>query len=277
MFNYLRNKTVINLVVLTVLGIGIGMMHNHGLATGNTLYMQDAVRSTLAPANMAAHVLLCLGRVSILSVRPRSVILKENKQLRERVRRLTLENAALHETAEENTRLKAALGLREFSKLAMVAADVVSRNESNWFDTATINVGTHSGIRQGSAVVNHLGIIGQISEANPFTSQIVALTDSNSAIGAMIQRSRTTGMLYGQGTDYLVLAYLPKDADVKVKDVVISSGMGGVVPKGLVVGRVVKVVRNSTAGTTSALIKPSVRFDEIEQVFVVKPGQISTP
>ncbi|MEN6357484.1 MAG: rod shape-determining protein MreC [Armatimonadota bacterium] len=218
-----------------------------------------------------------MGRVAVLTFRPRSVILKENRQLRESVRRLTLENAALREAAEENIRLNAALGFQESSKIAMVAAEVVSHNESNWFDTATINVGTHSGIRQGSAVINHLGIIGQISEANPFTSQIVALTDSNSAIGAMVQRSRSSGMLYGQGTDYLVLAYLPKDSDIKLKDVVISSGMGGVLPKGLVVGRVLKVVRNSTAGTTSALIKPSVRFDEIEQVFVVKPGQTSTP
>jgi rod shape-determining protein MreC len=205
------------------------------------------------------------------------VILKENKQLRERIKRLEIENAALREATEENKSLKETLGLKQSATMEMVAAEVVSRNESNWFDTATVNIGSRSGISQGSAAINHLGLIGQISETSSFSSQIVALTDSNSAIGAMVQRSRSTGMLYGQGTDYLVLAYLPKDADVKLKDIVVSSGMGGVVPKGLVIGRVVKVVQNSTAGTTSALIKPSVRFDEIEQVYIVKPGQTFTP
>ncbi|MHB9037041.1 MAG: rod shape-determining protein MreC [Armatimonadota bacterium] len=275
MFNYLRNKTILNLVVLLVLGLVIGMVHGQELATGRSLYVQDAVRSTLAPVDIAAHTVLSLGRVAVLSFRPRSVILKENKQLRDRVKQLTSENASLREAAQENVAFREALALRELSKMSMVSAEVVSRNESNWFDTATISSGTQAGVKRGSAVINHLGLIGQISEANPFTSQVVALTDSNSAVSAMVQRSRSSGMLYGQGADYLVLAYLPKDADVKVKDVVVSAGMGGVVPKGLVVGRVVKVVRNSTAGTTSALIRPSVRFDEVEQVFVVKPGQTS--
>lgn len=277
MFNYLRNKTIINLLVLIVLGTMIGVAHTNELTSGKSLYLQDALRSTLAPADIAAHAVLSMGRTAVLSFRPRSVILKENRQLLERVRCLESENATLREAAEENKSLRDTLGLKQSSPVAMVSAEVVSRNESNWFDTATINVGSRAGISQGAAAINHLGLVGQISETNSFSSQIVALTDSNSAIGAMVQRSRSTGMLYGQGTDYLVLAYLPKDADVKLKDIVVSSGMGGVVPKGLVIGRVVKVVQNSTAGTTSALIKPSVRFDEIEQVFVIKLGQTSTP
>ncbi len=70
-----------------------------------------------------------------------------------------------------------------------------------------------------------------------------------------------------------MLSYLPKDADVKVGDVVISSGMGQVIPKGLVIGRVVRVVRSKVMGSTKALVRPSIRIDQIEQVFVVKPGQ----
>ncbi len=275
MFNYLRNKTILNLVALSIIGAVIGMMHSHEIETGKSLYLQDAVRSTLAPVEMATHALVSVTRVAVLSFKPRAVLIKENRQLKEHVKRLTRENAQLREYAEENVRLREELGLRQNSALQMVAAEVVSRNESNWFDTATINTGTSAGIKRGAAVINHLGLIGQISDANPLTSHVVALTDSTSAVGAMVQRSRTSGVLQGQGADYLILAYLPKDADVKIKDIVISSGMGGIIPKGLTIGRVVKVVRNSLAGTTSALVQPSVNFDEVEQVFVVKPGQAS--
>ncbi|MCE5314772.1 MAG: rod shape-determining protein MreC [Armatimonadota bacterium] len=275
MFNYLRNKTIANLVGLLILGLVVGALHNRELKTGRSLYVQDTVRSSLAPVDVAAHAVLSVGKVAVVSFRPRSVLLKENRQLRARVKRLARENARLQEAARENAVLRAALELRESSKMDMVSAEVVSRDQSNWFDTATISRGTKAGVERGSAVVNHLGLIGQVSDVDPFTSQVVALTNSDSAVSAMVQRSRAVGMLYGQGADYLVLAYLPKDSDVRVKDVVVSSGMGKVVPKGLVIGRVVKVVRNSTAGTTSALIRPSVRFDEVEQVFVVKLGQAS--
>ena len=71
-----------------------------------------------------------------------------------------------------------------------------------------------------------------------------------------------------------MLAYLPKDADVRENDVVVSSGMGRVVPKGLPIGRVVKVVRDSVGGTTSALLRPSARLEQVEQVFVVPLGQV---
>ena len=89
----------------------------------------------------------------------------------------------------------------------------------------------------------------------------------------MVQRSRSNGILQGKGGDYLTLSYLPKDADVKVGDIVISSGMGQVIPKGLVIGRVAKIMHNRVLGSTAALVRPSTRFDQIEQVFVAKPGQ----
>jgi rod shape-determining protein MreC len=86
----------------------------------------------------------------------------------------------------------------------------------------------------------------------------------------MVRRSRSSGILYGQGADYLALSHLPEHADVNESDIVVTSGMGRVIPKGFVVGRVVKVLRNSPAGGTTALVRPSVRLDEIEDVLVVK-------
>ncbi|MCE5197477.1 MAG: rod shape-determining protein MreC [Armatimonadota bacterium] len=269
-----RNKTLLTLIILIAIGMTIGAAHNRQLSKGGHFALQDTVRSVLAPVDVVSHTVFSVGNVTLRVFRPRSAILRENARLRREVRRLTRENARLHEVAAEEVRLRTALNLAKSWTLDMIPAEVISRNESSWFDTATINRGRQAGVVKGSAVINYSGIlVGQVVDANPFTAQIVALTDSNSSVGATIQRSRSSGVLQGQGSDYLVLAYLPKDADVKAKDLVVSSGMGHVVPKGLLIGRVVRVVRNSIAGTTSALVRPSTGFDSVEQVFAIKPGQ----
>ncbi len=273
MHNLLRNKTVVSLLGLIILGILIGTAHNRALETGEPFVVSNVVRSALLPVDTVFDRLIAGGTWLMRFVRPRSAILRENAWLRQRVKRLTAENAQLREAAEENVRLRQTLHLRQSVALDMVPAEIISRAGSGWFDTATIDRGRKSGVVKGAAVVSYKGLVGQVIEADSFTSQVQALSDSNSYVGAMVQRSRISGIIQGQGADYLVLAYLPKEADVREKDIVVSSGKGRVVPKGFPIGRVVKVVRNSIAGTTSALVRPSVRLEQVEQVFVVKPGQ----
>lgn len=271
MLNLLRNRTFVTLAVLIALGIGIGVAHSRSLNSETTLFWQEALRAALLPTGRVVHTIAVAGDRTAQAVRPRVSLLRENARLRREVRELALENSRLREAAEENVRLRTALGLKQTSPLKMTPAEVISRRQSTWFDTATINRGRRSGIVRGAAVITPRGLVGQVLEANAFTSHVVSITGPDSAVGAMIQRSRSTGMLIGQGVDYPVLSYLPKDADVKIGDVVISAGMSGVIPKGIVVGRVAKVARSATTGTTSALVRPSVRFDQIEQVFVVEP------
>lgn len=271
--SFLRSKTIITLVVLLLLGAIFGSAQKHAREQKRSFVIQDIVHSLLIPVNSAGRVVSSVGDVAVNILRPRRTVLKENKVLRKQVRELTLENAKLREAAAENAGLRRMLGLQQTPSASMIAADVVSRDESNWFDSATINKGRDAGIENGDAVVDYRGLVGQVVEAGPFTSQIVALGDANSAVGAMVQRSRCCGILQGQGADYLVLTWLPKDGDIKESDIVVSSGNGRVIPKGYVIGRVVRIMRNSFGGTTSALVQPSVKFDQIEHVFVVKSGQ----
>lgn len=268
-----RNRAFAVLLLLLVIAVAFGAAHNKAIETRQSFAPKDGARTSIVPVTIVSRAVAGIGDAIVRIGRPRRAILKENAELRQQVRQLTQENARLRECAEENVRLRQTLALRDTMGLQSMVAEVVARQESNWFDTAIIDKGRNSGVEDGSAVVNHRGLIGQVVEAGPFTSQVVAITDQTSKIGAMVQRSRTSGILQGQGGDLLVLAYLPKDADVKKNDVVISSGSGRVIPKGLVVGRVIKVVRNNVGGTTSAFIRPSVRFDQLEQVLVVKPGQ----
>ena len=270
MFSFLQHKAVVLLVILVVVGAVIGVLNNLALKAGRPFFVHDIMRSIIAPSEIIFHTTFAAGERAVRAVRPRAALLKENASLRIEVLRLTQENARLREAALEGVRLRRALELRDSSPARMIAAELISRNASSWFDTATINRGRSSGVELGGAVVTQRGLVGQVLQVDPFTSQVVALTHRRSAVGAMVQRSRSSGILQGQGADLLVLSHLPKDADVKTSDIVISSGTGRVVPKGFMIGRVVKVVREPAAGTTSALVRPSVRFDEIEQVFVVK-------
>jgi rod shape-determining protein MreC len=274
MLSVLREKAVLTLVVLVVLGVGIGAAHDHALQRGAPFPIQDAVSMVVRPSALGFHATFAAIDHGIRAVRPRRSILKENAELRKEVTRLRAENVALAEAAQENIHLRAALGLSQSARMKMVPAEVISRKESTWFDTATIDRGRRAGIGKGWAVVtSSMQLVGQVLETDTFTSRIVALTEANSAVAAMVQRSRSSGVLQGQGGDYLTLSYLPKDADVKVGDIIVSSGMGQVIARGFVIGRVVKVVHSRVMGSTTALVRPSVRFDQIEQVFVVKPGQ----
>ncbi len=274
MLSVIREKAVLTLVVLICLGVVVGIAHDHALERGASFPVQDGVNLFLRPSSVGFHCAFAtIGNTGRL-LRPRRAILRENTRLRNETQRLRTQNARLAEANAENARLRAALGLRQSSSLKMISAEVISRRESTWFDTASIGAGRRAGVCKGWAVVTTgWRLVGQILETDALSSRIIALTDSNSAVGAMVQRSRSNGILQGQGGDYLTLSYLPKDADIKVGDIVTSSGMGQVIPKGLVIGRVVKVVHNKVMGSTQALVRPSIRFDQIEQVFVVKPGQ----
>jgi rod shape-determining protein MreC len=274
MLSLLREKAVLTFIVLVALGVGIGAAHDRMVDRGAPFLIQEVVSLVLRPSASVFHLTAVAAGSARNVARPRRSILKENSDLRNEVLRLRTENAALAETAQENARLRAAVGLKQSAKLSTVAAEVISRKESTWFDTATIDRGRRAGVGKGWAVITTgWRLVGQVLDTDIFTSRMIALTDSNSAVGAMVQRSRCNGILQGQGGDFLTLSYLPKDADVKVGEIVISSGMGQMIPKGLVIGRVVKVVHNRVLGSTTALVRPSIRFDQIEQVFVVKPGQ----
>lgn len=262
-------RTLVYLIFFLVTCGVLTVLHNRSVRTNTPFIVRDAVHLVLSPVNIAVNRTFGVGDWLFRVVRPRRLILRENANLRKEVQRLTMENARLADAAAENSRLRELLGLKQNIPMRTVAAEVISRKPSNWFDTAIINRGRRHGVGAGDAVVNFRGLVGQVTEVDLLSARVVSITDPSSAVGAMVRRSRASGVLFGQGGEYLSLTYLPKDADVKVSDIVITSGMGRVIPRGFVIGRVVKVKRDITSGMTTALVRPSVRFDEIEHVLVV--------
>jgi rod shape-determining protein MreC len=199
----------------------------------------------------------------------------ENRRLAERVRQLETELQARSVRAEEGERLRELLGLRRVVPMDTVAAEVVGRDGVPWFRTLTIDKGEADGVALDAPVMSPTGVVGRVFATGPRAARVQVLLDRDSGAGVLVERSRVSGVVSGQvsgpaaGENDLVLKYVPDRSDVVVGDVVVTSGLDGIYPKGLVVGRVHFV------GATSGLfrdirVEPSARFDRLEEVLVVR-------
>jgi rod shape-determining protein MreC len=193
----------------------------------------------------------------------------ENTALRSRLAALEAENAKIIEAQQENERLRNLLGIVERSTLRGVAASVIGHNPSSWAKTITIDRGTRDGIRTGMAVIETQGVVGQVISAGRTSAEVMLITDHTSGVDSIIQRTRARGVVEGSGGRFCRLRYVLKEEDLKVGDVVITSGMDGVYPKGLLIGIVSELDGNKRGLFQMLEVAPTVDFSRLENVLVV--------
>jgi rod shape-determining protein MreC len=191
-------------------------------------------------------------------------------------RRLRQENAVLGEKVNrlqegslEGTRLRKLFNLSEGLPGRTVAARVVDRSRSFLFKTILINKGTADGLRVGLPVLSEQGVVGRIIETAWHASQVLLLIDENSNIDALIQRSRAQGILQGAGPSGCTLKYISRVEEVQPGDVVLSSGLAGVFPKGLLIGVVTGVSRKGEGLFQKIDVAPAVDFGKVEEVLAL--------
>ncbi|MDI6776145.1 MAG: rod shape-determining protein MreC [Syntrophales bacterium] len=193
---------------------------------------------------------------------------KENRRLKEKNSLLTKQLIQYQEGYLEGIRLQKLLGLKENLNYPTVAARVINRNRLSVFQTVLINEGSVHNLRVGLPVVSDQGVVGRIIEASWHVSKILLLTDESSKIDALVQRTRAPGILQGSGF-ISHLKYVLKTDDVRVGDAVISSGVGGVFPKGLLLGFVTRVDKKDVALFQKIEVTPSVDVARTEEVLVI--------
>ncbi|UCH33194.1 MAG: rod shape-determining protein MreC [Armatimonadota bacterium] len=193
----------------------------------------------------------------------------ENRQLRIELAEMRRRTAALEDAALEAERLRGLMDVRAKMPEPCIAAGVIGRQLSRGPTAIIINKGRADGVRPRQPVVGHAGLVGRIYSASAHTAVAIPLTDHNSSAGAMIQRSRDAGILTGDG-DTCRLNYLPLDADVHPGDVVVSSGLGGIFPKGVLIGTVISVTGDDTASMKTARVEPTVDLTRLEEVLVLR-------
>jgi rod shape-determining protein MreC len=170
--------------------------------------------------------------------------------------------------ADRARSLEKLLELRDRSNLDTVAAEIIAAGASPDFRTVTIDKGTGDGIGADMAVIAPAGVVGRIVMPTGRAAKVQLLVDRNAAAGALIERSRAQGVVTGAGEERLTLEYVSEIADVVVGDLVVTSGIDGIYPKGYVIGRV-ETLEKSGSGYKTISIRPAVDFRSLEEVLVV--------
>ena len=200
----------------------------------------------------------------------------ENAALKKEIARLQQEIVHYNEAVIANTRYKKLLDIKETSKIPVVAAEVIGSDLAPWVWSLTIDKGRRDGVGAEMVVLSGAGVIGQIMESSEHTSKVLLLADHNSAVAALVQRSRVPGILKGAGDGLCRLAYVGKEEDVEVGDTIITSGTDQIFPKGLLLGTVTAVDKGSGSDLFQIItVKPSVDLKRVEEVLVqIKGGSL---
>ena len=194
---------------------------------------------------------------------------KENELLRKRMAELQEENHQAKEMVLAHERLRKLLEFRERMPTSTIAAQVIGQDPTSWFKSVTINKGEKDGVNKGMAVISPEGVIGQILKTSPDYATVLLMTDYNSAIDAIVQRTRAKAIVEGKEENRCQLKYLLRTEEVEVGDIVITSGLGGIFPKGLTIGEVRSVDKKGHGVFQYADLVPSVDLTKLEEVLVL--------
>jgi rod shape-determining protein MreC len=178
--------------------------------------------------------------------------------------------AALEEAKLENERISQLVEFAKAQDLPTIGARVIGRPTDSRQRTVLIDRGTSSGVARGDAVIAAGGLVGQVVEVTPWTAQVRLVTDSESGVAVLVQRTRANGIVRGTLDGPLALEFVDKKAAPVVGDVLLTSGLGGVYPKGLVVGEVTTVSAPSTDLFPVVSVESRVDIGRIEEVLVLK-------
>lgn len=196
-------------------------------------------------------------------------VVDENNRLRNELWKARAQQHQYRETMLTNERLRRLLELQQSMQQPLIAAQVIGKDPSPWFRTIMIDKGADDGVLKGRPVINPEGIVGLVVEATAHYAKVMLITDPNSAVDAIVQDIRARGIIKGGTAGTCSFNYVLRKHNVVVGDLVISSGMDGVFPKGLPVGQVTTIVKREAGIFQDVTIAPHVDFERLEEVMVV--------
>ena len=194
---------------------------------------------------------------------------RENDALKHELQILQVRLQEERAEAQRTDSLRQLLELRERADLDTTAAEVIAAAASPDFRTVTIDKGTGEGLKTDMAVISPAGVVGRVILPSGRAAKVQLLIDRNAAAGALIERTRVQGVVEGFGDGSLRMEYVPGTADVKPGDLVVTSGIDGIYPKGFVIGTIESVERGS-GGYHLITVRPAVDFTRLEEVLVVR-------
>lgn len=194
----------------------------------------------------------------------------ENAKLREEIERLRVESLQVREAREENLRLRRLLALRDSLPLSTLAGEVIGKEWGGWVRSLTVNRGRRDGITRLTPVIVPEGLLGRVVEVRDRAAVIQLLNDPSSTVTATVQRSRAVGVVEGEPGGRVRFKFLARDRQgIQTGDLIVTSGLGELFPKGLPVGRVTAVEEKGSALFHYAVLAPLADFARVEEVLLL--------
>ena len=194
----------------------------------------------------------------------------ENGRLREEAQQLRVQALRVTETIEENHRLRRLLALKQAMPLATLSGEIIAREWGGWVRSLTVNRGRADQVARLTAVIGPDGLIGRVVDVRPGASIVQVLTDPASNVGAHVVRTRTQGIVEGEPRGTLRFKYMARDGGgIQVGDLIVTSGAGGLAPRGIPMGRVHAIDDRGSALFNYAQLTPAVDFARIDEVLLI--------
>jgi rod shape-determining protein MreC len=193
----------------------------------------------------------------------------ENERLRKRIETLEVDRQRLLEAEATNNRLKQLLDFRGQLTGRVVTASIIANTASGWFHSCLLDKGSADGVLTGMGVDTPLGVVGQVVSVTPRTAKVLLLTDPNSGIDVLVQRTRARGIVSGSLESGTILKYVKRSEDIQEGDRLLTAGTDGVFPKGMMAGTVIRVTKQHIGLFQFIEVLPAVQSARVEDVLVV--------
>lgn len=200
---------------------------------------------------------------------------KDNRRLLEENKRLRNEHIVMLEKTLAADRLLELLRLKDTLKKEYVIASITAKDPASWSSVVVINKGESDGLRPGMGVINEDGVVGRIVKTTPSYSRVLLISDRNSSVAGLIQRTRDEGIVSGAGGNPLRLNYVIVTSDVLKGDLILTSGTDSVFPEGIVIGSISNIETPKNAMFHSIEVLPGANLSKVREVMVLKTPPVS--
>jgi rod shape-determining protein MreC len=263
-------------VLFVVLSLVLMTLWYREPVTGPLHRVRTVVHAVTAPVSAAGELVTRPVRGFAAWITDLGVSRSQLEELRSQNERLRTRVAELEEARLENARLRSLVKIVSAQQYESIGAGVIGRPSNQWDGVIVINRGSKDGIKTGMPVVGPRGLLGQTVNVSPGASYVRLITDQRSGVAAMIQRNRVEGIVRGSIDGRLSLDFVSNETTVRAGDVIITSGIGGVYPKGIVIGEVVSVEKEPNALYQAIRVMPAGDPSKLEEVLVFVGGTPAT-
>lgn len=241
--------------------------------------LPDSISKYVSVPFAPVQKLISLGTAKVENAvnffRDIEAVRQENIELKEKIIEVEKENRDLKEYRQENVELRQALNIKDqFASYEPMGSNIIAKDMGNWFDTFTVDRGSRDGIGKNFPVVTSKGLVGRVVQTNANSSKVESIIDKDSVISVRISQkgdlARIRGDIQYSDLGVCILDRIPPEADVAVGDLIETSGIGGIYPRGILVGKVIEVRKANDDLNKYAIVQPAADFRRLDKVFILK-------